>query len=302
VLAVIAIMAVTVGSVPVAGRTHAAGACKRLSAGSVRSARSVTPRDRDALSPRQVRGMLDDLRRTLVARFGTADERSLRLGVRPVIPVWFHVITDGRAGTLTRAAVDWQIWVLNAAYGGRTGGADTGVSFRLTGIDRTTNARWFAAPERHERRMMTALRRGGRSTLNLYSAAVGIDVLGFSSFPQWSRGRHRAQDGVVIDYRSLPWSGTGHFNRGYTAVHEVGHWLGLLHTFENGCASPGDGIDDTPYEAEATEACPRLKDTCMASGSDPVHNFMDYGYDDCMSQFTPGQARRIRAAWAAYRA
>jgi hypothetical protein len=299
VLTVLAIMTAAVGNVPVAGRTHAAGACERSPA---ESARSVTPRDRDALSPRQVRGMLDDLRRTLVARLGTADERSLRLGARPVVPVRFHVITDGRSGALTRAAVDRQIWVLNAAYGGRTGGADTGVSFRLTGMDRTANARWFAAPKRHERRMMTALRRGGRGTLNLYSAAVGIDVLGFSSFPHWSRGRHRTQDGVVIDYRSLPWSGTGHFDRGYTAVHEVGHWLGLLHPFENGCASPGDGIDDTPYEAAPTEGCPWLKDTCMTPGSDPVHNFMDYGYDDCMSQFTPGQARRIQAAWAAYRA
>jgi hypothetical protein len=245
--------------------------------------------------------MLADLRRTLLAKFGTADEAAMGFGGRIVIPVRFHVVTNGRRGRVPRSRIVRQVAALNAAYGGRTGGADTGVSFRLTGISVTANARWFARPKQNERAMMYALRRGGKGTLNLYSAVVGAPLLGFSTFPQWYRG-HPGLDGVVVDYRSLPGGGTTHFDRGYTAVHEVGHWLGLLHTFENGCVPPGDGVADTPYEAIPTEGCPAAKDTCQAPGTDPVHNFMDYGSDDCMRAFTPGQTRRVRASWAAYRA
>jgi hypothetical protein len=149
--------------------------------------------------------------------------------------------------------------------------------------------------------MKKALRKGGRRTLNLYTAAVGSDMLGFAAFPQWYGGNPVA-DGVVVDHRTMPGGSFRHFDRGHTAVHEVGHWLGLFHTFENGCETPGDGVSDTPYEARPAEGCPRSRDTCGRPGRDPVRNFMNYASDRCMYEFTPGQARRIQASWAAYRA
>ncbi|MFC6886573.1 MULTISPECIES: zinc metalloprotease [Actinomadura] len=262
-------------------------------------------RDPDDLDRAQTLSMLDDLRRTLTGLFGTADERVIdtprRRAGRIRVPVRFHAITDGRRGRVSRAAARRQIATLNAAYGGRTGGADTGVSFRLVSFEVTRNRAWFRQPQRHERAMKGRLRRGGRGTLNLFSAAVGSDVLGFSTFPQWYR-RAPGKDGVVVDHRSLRGGAFEHYDRGYTAVHEIGHWLGLFHTFENGCQAPGDAVADTPYEAVPTEGCPGSRDTCPQSGADPVHNFMNYGWDDCMREFTPGQGRRIRAAWAAFRA
>jgi hypothetical protein len=217
-----------------------------------------------------------------------------------VVPVRFHVITSGRAGLLSEAAVVKQIDVMNRAYGGGSGGPDTRVAFRLDGIDFTDQPQWFRAPRHHESSIKKLLHRGGAQTLNLYTAWVGDEVIGFSTFPQW-QSRSPIRDGVVIDYRSLPGGTYQHYNLGYTAVHETGHWLGLFHTFENGCDQPGDGVADTPFEGHPTDGCPRFKNTCAAAGDDPVHNFMDYAWDECMHEFTAGQAARIHQSWAAFR-
>jgi hypothetical protein len=64
-------------------------------------------------------------------------------GFKATIPVYFHVFTDGTTGNLTNQHVQQQINVLNAGFGGFEGGAYTGFSFKLAGVDRTNNADWF---------------------------------------------------------------------------------------------------------------------------------------------------------------
>ncbi|WP_248960476.1 zinc metalloprotease [Sphaerisporangium perillae] len=252
--------------------------------------RGVEPYAPDA---REAARLLSDMRRRL-------DALHPRPRVATVtVPLWVHVITDGQAGA-PEAAVTAQVETLNAAYGGRQGGADTGIRFALRGVTRTDNAAWFRQPLPNEAAMKQRLRKGGADALNLYIAQFSELVLGYATYPHWYQ-TNPALDGVVVDWRSLPGGALRDFGKGYTAVHEIGHWLGLLHTFENGCASPGDSVDDTPPEAFPTQGCPPRKDSCPDNGDDPVHNFMDYAHDRCMSEFTAGQAARMRDMWTAYR-
>ncbi|MBB6554921.1 zinc metalloprotease [Nonomuraea rubra] len=226
-------------------------------------------------------------------------------GVTPpseiTVPTRVHVISPGPERRVSDQAVQAQIDTLNSAYGGRFGGVDTGVRFRLDGITVKEQAAWFSDPVGHERAMKSAMHAGGAGTLNLYIAQLSELMLGFASYPYWYAGAP-ALDGVVIDWRSLPGGAMSDYNKGFTGVHEIGHWLGLFHTFENGCKAPGDGIDDTSPEARPTEACPQGKDTCPGQpGQDPAHNYMDYAHDRCMWEFTVGQADRMHEMWAAYR-
>jgi len=83
------------------------------------------------------------------------------------------------------------------------------------------------------------------------------------------------------------------YDEGDTVVHEVGHGLGLKHTFDGGCGTWGNGdwIDDTNPESMPHYTC---RNSMSCGEGDPVHNFMDYTPDTCMVGFTEGQKRR---AW-----
>ncbi|WP_312874804.1 zinc metalloprotease [Actinomadura litoris] len=283
-----------------AGRADCASPEARLRPGAqVRERNDLTPGQAAATE----RGLDRILTRLGLAGPGApASPRAAKRLAAPInVPVYFHVLHDGASGNVSDAGIRRQITVLNDSYGGRNGGADADVTFRLQAIDRTDNAQWYADPERYERTYKPRLRKGGKNTLNLYSAYIGGDLLGWSTFP-WKYRSEPEMDGVTIHYASMPGGSIEHFNKGFSATHEVGHWLGLYHTFQDGCGGMGDRVADTPAERDPTNGCPSGKDTCPAPGEDPVHNYMDYSYDTCMTSFTPGQATRVHKSWAAYRA
>lgn len=220
------------------------------------------------------------------------------------VDTWFHVLRSGTTeaqGNIPESKLNQQLDVLNADY------ADSGVQFVLKGITYTTNASWYS--DSAELTMKKALRKGDYKTLNVYFQNLSGGTLGYCYFPKASPSTNDVwYDGCSVLSTSIPGGTATNYNLGRTATHEVGHWLGLFHTFQGGCATSttgGDGIPDTPAERSAASGCPTGRDTCTGSsfpGVDPIHNYMDYSYDSCMYEFTPGQAARIQSFWQQYRA
>ncbi|MBI2568823.1 MAG: zinc metalloprotease [Candidatus Schekmanbacteria bacterium] len=211
------------------------------------------------------------------------------------IPVRVHVVTDG-SWSLSSSAIAAQIQVLNDAY------APYGYGFTLASTDTTTNASWSTAqPDTSaESAMKSALVIDSANNLNIYFSNPGGGLLGWATFPWWLSG-NPSDDGVVILYSSLPGGSSSPYNEGDTATHEVGHWLGLYHTFQGGCSGSGDGVSDTPAESSAAFGCPDGRDTCSGGGVDPIHNFMDYTDDSCMYELSAGQKALMDSMTASYR-
>ncbi len=219
-----------------------------------------------------------------------------------VIPVWFHVIRTGTAVTQGNIPDSWitaQMQVLNDAFS--TLGSP--FVFQLAGTTRTTNASWYSMGlgSAAERAAKTALRVGGPGTLNIYSTNGG-GYLGWATFPTDYAGDPLV-DGVVVLDQSLPGGGEAPYNLGDTGTHEVGHWLGLFHTFQGGCSRSNDSVADTPPVSNPNFGCPIGRNSCQVTRTgDAVFNFMDYTDDACMNTFSRGQVIRMDALHQQYRA
>jgi len=212
------------------------------------------------------------------------------------VQVAFHVIHSlSGNGNISDLMIYNQINVLNEAY------EQYNIIFTLSSIDRTANDNWFSDMESYEQQYKQQLNIDPAHHLNIYTGNMP-GLLGWSYMPySWSESYY--MHGVCLSYTCLP-GGTYPYNLGKTASHEVGHYLGLLHTFDNGCNAPGDYVNDTPYQDDGNNiyTCNPNLDTCPNQlGTDPVHNYMNYVDDACLTEFTNGQSERMDEMIAQYR-
>ncbi|GAB4451593.1 MAG: hypothetical protein OHK0029_01050 [Armatimonadaceae bacterium] len=238
--------------------------------------------------------------------------------VTVTINVHFHIIlnTSGE-GNMTDETVMDQIEMLNAGFAGldtlpngttpRGSAMNTPFRFVLAGITRTVNNTWFA--DNDEAGMKAALRVGDAQTLNIYTN--NTDFLGYATLPWWYSSDPTG-DGVVILHTTVPGGTEPGYNEGDTLIHEVGHWLGLFHTFQGGCSKYNDFITDTPAEAAPFfgdffpgGAGPNtIPDSCSQRtfpGVDSVENYMNYSNDASLYRFTGEQSRRCDVLSQIYR-
>lgn len=223
-----------------------------------------------------------------------------------VIDVYFHVVRSGTGanqGNVSDAQIAEQIAVLNGAFG------SWGWTFNLVQTTRTTNSTWYNGcySSSTASQMKNALRVGTADDLNIYTCNPSGGILGYATFPS-NYASQQKLDGVVLLFSSLPGGSAVPYNLGDTGTHEVGHWMGLYHTFQGGCAknasNGGDLVADTPAEKSPAFGCPAGRDSCTGRnfpGADPITNFMDYTDDSCMFQFTGGQDTRMDSQFTAYR-
>lgn len=118
-------------------------------------------------------------------------------------------------------------------------------------------------------------------------------VLGYAYRP--NPGQSFRRDGVVVRHDMMGRIGTA-AGIGRTLTHEVGHYLGLQHPFENGCFG-GDNCTDTPPVASASFGCNLNRNSCnndVPNLPDQIENFMDYADDECTNMFTTQQKNIMR--------
>ena len=205
-------------------------------------------------------------------------------------------------GLVSTEDIEAQTAVLNSVYN------EFGYSFYINSIDSAVNAGWYYATDSHKYEthpwdnddqflaMTQAMTVDVLNSLNYFWTGASMTA-GLGVYP-WSFSEDDSRHGIYCANYTLP-GGSFPFTEGYTGVHEVGHYFGLYHTFENGCSNPGDSVDDTPYQSDANTGCPSAPYSC--GSNDDVGNYMDYMDDVCMTHFTTGQQDRIQWALETYR-
>ena len=164
-----------------------------------------------------------------------------------------------------------QLDVMNADF------LPHGIQFVNRGVDFTINTTW--ANGDCDMAMKSALRQGTYQALNIYFVKeLGDGSLGKCNFPRASPDSSvLTGDGCTVKFTTVPGGSEVNYNLGHTTTHQIGHWFGLYHTFENGCDGAGDMVDDTPAEAYASRTCDLGRDSCPGQpGRDPVRNYMNF--------------------------
>lgn len=238
------------------------------------------------------------------------------------IPVVIHVVYNTAAQNISNAQILSQLTALNNDFSNQNAdkanrpavfsslAADVRIQFCLAQVDpagkattgilrKQTGVALFTADDAVKNKL-----RGGddawdsKRYLNIWICNLGTRTLGYSSLP----GSPADVDGVAINFDVFGTVGNvrSPFNKGRTATHEIGHWLGLRHLWGD-IECGDDGVDDTPQQQTYNFNCPSFPHVTGCSpnnNGDMFMNYMDFSDDGCMNMFTLGQKKRMRALFA----
>jgi PKD repeat protein len=265
-----------------------------------------------------------------VARIQAHNEAARQYKPSPVrakyiIPVVFHVIHTGGPENISKEQILDQMRVLNQDFNltnpnkskirapFKTLAAVADIEFRLAridpngnctdGINRVYSPLGVNVDQTTESvKFISGAKWDYRRYLNIW-VVTNIDngggagtILGYAVFPFATSA---ARDGIVIRHDRVGTIGTAvPSDSGRTLTHEVGHWLGLYHTFQDGCFGNNDQCDDTPPVAAqfSNASCPANGNSCtndVPDLPDQWENYMDYSDGSCMAMFTPKQRDRM---------
>lgn len=242
---------------------------------------------------------------------------------RITIPVVVHIVYSQKNQKFTKAQIRNQIKILNEDFAGENTditnvpekfkeliAGDTGIRFKLVAITNTYTRKTafykqgdsikFSKHGGHDMGKYLSTKYLNVWVGNIIDTIRKGDLFGYASFP-WDK--EALTDGVVINSRYFGTRGNvADYNKGRTATHEVGHWLGLLHLWgdkeDDSPICTNDYVDDTPSQKYSNGECPefpKLSECDETENGELFMNYMDYVFDNCMIMFSRGQKQRMLA-------
>ncbi len=260
-----------------------------------------------------------------------------------ILPVVVHVVWNKEEENLSEEIIREQIEVLNNDFRATNEdltqlrpvfadiSGDPRIEFELVKIIRVktdsvfaVTTDWETRSVRYPEEIKQSIKGGSTAWdpqyyLNVWVAAIEEDLVfgysypppGLANWPQGAEAPAFSYDGIVMNYKAFGANPPPYITqteeiislKGRTLVHEIGHYLGLLHPWgnfdldQNGCQYD-DGIDDTPAIAYPSFFdCEMGRNSCLSANADlpdMIENFMDYSNDQCRISFTQQQIQVMR--------
>lgn len=271
----------------------------------------------ELLSDPSLQSRIDAINLTAVQRMTSSNLRTS--GAAITIPVVVHVVYNTAAENISDAQIQSQIDVLNEDFNKLNSdtsnipgafkpfASDANIQFVLakqdpsgnatTGITRTATSNTVFTTNSYVK--FDAY--GGKNAWNT-TQYLNIWVCDLSGYGGYSTvpGASASVDGVVISYLCFGRTGTlmSTRNKGRTTTHEVGHWLGLAHTWGWSGTCGDDAINDTPTQEKQNTGVPvfpHVSSCSPNSNGDMFMNYMDYSNDVSRNMFTTEQTAKMNA-------
>jgi hypothetical protein len=237
-----------------------------------------------------------------------------------VIPIVFHVLHQYGSEMISDNQIYDQMRILNEDFNKLNADTSvvlapfksiigkTDVEFRLArldpdgnctnGIDRIYTHKAFGGDDFSKKNQWSR-----NYYLNVWVAGtIGQSGVAGYAYKPASAYQIPYYDGIIILHDYIGSIGTGSPAYSRALTHEIGHWLGLDHTWggtnQPKVACGDDGVFDTP-ETKGHDACTNAdlydSTSCPSLQLQNTQNFMEYSY--CSHMYTQGQSTKMRLSF-----